>query len=86
MGKLSSACENANASAAYLYGAMNFIPGMAIHLRISNSFTRWRGILKGLSQDGGQADYSKNLSASFFNKGLTNEPNLGRIHLVEQYL
>ncbi len=42
--------------------------------------------LKGLSQDGGQADFSKNLRTSLFNKGLSNEPNFGRIHLVGQHL
>ncbi len=28
--------------------AMHFIPALGIHFRIANSFTRWRGIFKGL--------------------------------------
>jgi hypothetical protein len=59
MGKLSSAFEKADTSAANSYGAMNFIPALALRFRISNSCTRWRGIFKGLSQDGGRPDFSK---------------------------
>jgi hypothetical protein len=34
--------------AAYPYwGAINFIPALAIRERIDNSCTRWRGIFKG---------------------------------------
>ncbi len=36
--------------------------------------------------DEGRVDFSKNLRASLFNKGLSNEPNSGRIHLAGQYL
>jgi hypothetical protein len=44
-------------------------------------------ILKGLSQDGGRVDFSKNLHATAFNKYLPSEPpNFGRIHLAGQYL
>ncbi len=52
------------------------------------SSTRWRGNLKGLSQDAGRVDFCKNLLASLcmYNKGLSNEPNFGRIHLAGQYL
>ncbi len=88
MGKLTSAFEKAGTSAAYPYGAMNFILALAIYFRIAktvNSCTRWRGIFKELSQDGGRDDYSKHLRASLFKKGLSNEPNLGRIHLTGQY-
>jgi hypothetical protein len=59
MGKLSSAFEKADTSAAYSYGAMNFIPALAVRFQISNSGTRWRGIFKGLPQDGGRPDFSK---------------------------
>jgi hypothetical protein len=54
--KLSSASEKADTSAAY------FIPALGINFRIANSCTRWR--FTGLSQDGGQAEFSKNLCAS----------------------
>jgi hypothetical protein len=45
------------------YGAMNFIPALAVHSRIADSYTRWRGIFKGLSQEGGRADFFKKISA-----------------------
>ncbi len=49
-------------------------------------FARWHCNLKGLSQDGGPADFSKNLNASLFNNDLLNdEPNFGQIHLARQY-
>jgi hypothetical protein len=44
---------------------------------------------KGLSLDGGRADFSKNrLRAcdTSFNKDLSNEPNFDRVHLAGQYL
>jgi hypothetical protein len=41
---------------------------LAIRIRIAKSCTRWRG----LSQDEGRADFSKNLVASLFNEGLSN--------------
>jgi hypothetical protein len=41
---------------------------------------------KGLSEDGGGADFLKSLRDTSFNKDLSNEPNFGRIHLAEQYL
>ncbi len=53
---------------------------------IANYCTRWNYKFKGLSQDGGRADFSKNLRASLFYKYLSNEPNFGRIHLARQYL
>jgi hypothetical protein len=59
MGKLISAFEKADTSAACSYGAMNFIPGLAIRFQISNSCMSWRGIFQGLSQDGGRPDFSK---------------------------
>ncbi len=43
---------------------LNFIPEFGIHCRIANSFTRLRIIFKGLSKDGGRADFSENLRAS----------------------
>ncbi len=69
-----------------LHAVMNFIPVLAIRYQIANSCTRLRGIFEGLSQNGLWADFSKNLRASLFNKGLSNEPNFGRIHLAGQYL
>ncbi len=65
---------------------MNFIPALAIRFRIANSCTRWRGIIKGLSQDGGRADCFKNLLASLISKDLSKEPNFSQIHLAGQYL
>jgi hypothetical protein len=47
-------------------GAMNFILTLAIWSRIAKSCTRWRWILKVLSQDWGRADFSKNLCDSLF--------------------
>jgi hypothetical protein len=85
-GKLNSAFEKADTSADYPYGAMHFIPALAIHFRIAKtvkSCRRWHGVFKELSQDGGRADYTKHLRASLFNKGLSNEPNFGRIHLLD---
>ncbi len=38
---------------------MNFIPALGIRLRIAKSCTTWHGIFKGLSQDGGRADFSE---------------------------
>jgi hypothetical protein len=40
---------------------------------------------KGLSQDGGQADSSKNSIAQLFNKYLSNKPAFSQIHLAGQY-
>jgi hypothetical protein len=53
MGKLSSALENADTSAVYPYGAMNFILELGIHFQVDNSHTRWHSNFKGLSQQGG---------------------------------
>jgi hypothetical protein len=46
---------------------------------------RWRGILKGLSQDRGRVDFSKN-RACLFNEDLSNEPIFSQIYLAGQYL
>ncbi len=75
----------ADSSAAFPCGVMNFIPALGIHFQIANSSTRRRGIFKGLSQDGGRADFSTNLRASLCNKDLSNGPNFGRIHVAVQY-
>jgi len=64
------------------YGVMNFIPALAIRSQLVNSCTRWHEILKGLSQDGQRADFSKKRC----NKGLSNVPNFGWIYLARQYL
>jgi hypothetical protein len=58
MGKLSSAFEKANTSVADLYGAMNLTPTLAIRFQIAKSCMMWRGISKGLSQDGGRPYFS----------------------------
>jgi hypothetical protein len=81
--KLSSAFEKAD-KCANPYGTMKF-PALEIRFRIANSHTRWRCDFKELSQVGGWADFSKNLRASLFNKGLSNEPNFGRNHPAGQY-
>jgi hypothetical protein len=45
----------------------------------ANYCMRWHKIFKGLSKDGGRADFSKKPPRlSLFNKSLWNEPNLGR--------
>jgi hypothetical protein len=53
------------------YVAMNFMAALAIRILIANSCTRWRLIIKRLSQDQGRTDFQKNLSASPFNDGLS---------------
>jgi hypothetical protein len=46
-----------------------------------------RGIFKGLSHHGGQANFSKKTAAPLpLIKILSNEPNYSRIHLAGQYL
>jgi hypothetical protein len=62
--ELRAAFEIADTSAPYPYRAKK------LHSLVGNSFLncqqllKWRGIFKGLSQDGGWADFSKNLRAS----------------------
>jgi hypothetical protein len=51
-----------------------------------NEHFKPRMLFKGLSQDGVQADFSKNLRAYLFNKGLSNEPIFSRIHFAGLYL
>jgi hypothetical protein len=63
-----------------------FMAALAIRILIANSCARCRWILKGISQDGGRADFCKILRASLFNNDLSNEPNFSRIHLAGQYL
>jgi hypothetical protein len=41
---------------------------------------------KGLAARGTGVDFYKNHRTSFFYEDLSNEPNLGRIHLAGQYL
>ncbi len=69
-------------SAPALQRGLIFVPGMVICFQIANSCTRWRRNFKGLSQHGGQANFSINICASLFNKDLLNEPNFGLIHLA----
>ncbi len=47
---------------------------LVIRILIANICTRWRWIFKGLSQDGGQADFSRHFRASHFNDDLSNVP------------
>ncbi len=54
----------------YPYGAMNFMPALGIRILIANSCARWRGISKGVSQNG----------AFTFNKELSNETTFSQIH------
>ncbi len=87
MGKLCSTFEKADASAAYPYGEMNFIPALGIHFRITNRCTIWRCNFKWLSKDGGRTtDFSENLRASLFTGDLSNETTISQIHLARKYL
>ncbi len=58
---------------SYPYGAMNFMPALAISILIANSCNKmaWRD-LKALPQDGGQTDFFGNIHASPFQKELSN--------------
>jgi hypothetical protein len=58
----------------------------AIMTLIANGCVRWRGISKGLSQDGGRTDFSGNLRDSLCNDDLSNEPTFSQVHLAGQYL
>jgi hypothetical protein len=71
MGKLSSAFEKTDTSAAHPYRAMNFIPTLGIHFRIANSRTRWRCNFS--HRMGGRTDFSENLRASLSNDNLSKE-------------
>jgi|688.fasta_scaffold453876_1 hypothetical protein len=59
---------------------------LTIKCLIANYCTRWYCNFKVLSQDEGRADFTKNLRASLFNEGLSNEPSFSRIHLDGQHL
>jgi hypothetical protein len=67
MGKLSPTFEKADTSAAYPYGAMNFIP--ANGNSVPNCQQLYE-VARNLSQDGGRSDFSLSLINAF------------RIHLV----
>jgi hypothetical protein len=56
---------------------------LAISILIAISCTRWRGIFKGFSQDGGQTNFSKNLRASLFKDDLS---TFSQINLAGQCL
>ncbi len=73
-------------SDTYPYGAMNFIPELAIHFWIANSLWGGAVAVKGSHKMDGYGDFSENLRASLFNKDLSDEPNFRRIHLAGQYL
>jgi hypothetical protein len=62
MGKLSSAFEKVDTSAAYPFGVINLIPALGIQFRIANSCRRYRCNFKVL-KEWGLADFSKNLRA-----------------------
>jgi hypothetical protein len=55
-------------SFSYAYAEMNFMAALAIGILIANSCTRRRRIFNGLSQNGGWADFSKDVHASLFKK------------------
>ncbi len=59
---------------------------LPIECIIGNYCTRWRHCFKGLSLDGGHADFLKSLRDASFNKDLSNDPTFGHIHLAGQYL
>ncbi len=61
---------------------MNLTAHLDIECLMDNYCMRWRGIFKGLSQDGGRADFSKKPSLTL-NKDPSNEPNYD---LTGQYL
>ncbi len=67
---------------------MNFIRAVAIRSRIAKSCMRCRGICKGVSQDGGQADFykKKTFTPLTLVNGISNEPTFVRIHLTGQYI
>ncbi len=58
-------------------GQLKLCAPLEIRVLIANYCGRWRRIFKGLSQDGGPADFSKNLRNLLFDKYLLNEPNFG---------
>jgi hypothetical protein len=62
---------------------VRFTTQLAIRYLISNYCIRWLNF-KGLSQDGGLADFYKSLCASIFNDDLSNEPDFAWIHLAGQ--
>jgi hypothetical protein len=63
----------------YPYGAINFfIPTLGVRILRANSCPRWRGIFKGLSQEGGRNNFSENLHASPFTKDLSNKATFAR--------
>jgi hypothetical protein len=89
IGKLSAAFEIADHKCP-LSLQSNEVHSLVGNSLVGNSFLncqqllKWRGIFKGLSQDGGWADFSKNLPASLFNKSLSNGPIFGRLLLTGQ--
>ncbi len=58
---------------------------LAVKCLKANYCIRWRGLFKGLSRDGGRAEFSKRPPRFLFDDDLSNEPNFGRIHLAGQY-
>ena len=63
------------------------ITHLAIECIMGNYCTRWRPLaLKGSHEMGDGWNFLKSRRASLFNDDLSNEPNLGRIHLAGQYL
>jgi hypothetical protein len=53
---------------------------------MGNYCARGRHCFKGLSLDGVRVDFSKKPRDTSYNKDISNEPTLGRIHLAGQYL
>jgi hypothetical protein len=50
------------------YGVIDLIPELAVRFLIAYNYTRWCGTFKVLSQDEGEADFSKNLCTSSLTK------------------
>jgi hypothetical protein len=58
---------------------------LRIRILIANSWRRWCRIFKGLSRDGGRADFFKDLPASLFNDDLSNEPTVLAARSISLY-
>ncbi len=59
---------------------------LSIRFLIANYCTRLSPNFKGLSRDGGRADFFYKPPRLSLNDDLSNEPNFGQIHLSGQYL
>jgi hypothetical protein len=88
MGKLSSATEKANISAAYPYRRINFIPALGIISELPTTVRDGAVTFKGSHRMGDGPIFLK-ISAPHslvFNDDFSNEPTFSQIHLARQYL